>query len=548
MYERGVCPRWLWARGPLLLLLVGLSLLAAGSLDLVDELDRYYPLRSAVPVIAGIGCLLAALFWRQSIQTAIAQTVAASERELELRQIAHDRLTEREQWNRSLFENNPLVMLLVDPDTTRIADANPAACHFYGYPRHNLMQMAITDLNTLPAAAVRQTMQEALRGTSGQTAFQHRLADGTTRAVHVTSGPLWIGGRTMLFCFVHDVTAQFEAEQSVRRIINASPMGFHLYQVDGKGDLVFTGSNPAADQIMGIAHRQLMGKPIEQVFPCKQIHRAAKRYAKIAREGGHWQFSDFTYSAEPLHGVFDITAFQVSPGVVAVMFQDVTNRFRQQEQLRQAKLEAEQANVAKDQFLAGLSHELRTPLTPVILSIRAMLANAVLDQGVREDLLEMQQQVELEACLITDLLDVTSIVRGQFRIHQCPCDLHMVLRRAVALCRSDALARSQRVELRMQAQSHFVQGDPARLQQVFWNLIRNAIKFTPDDGMITITTHDAADAGQGSAEIICEVADTGIGMDPQTISRIFGAFEKGPADATRKYGGLGLAWPSHRRL
>ena len=193
------------------------------------------------------------------------------------------------------------------------------------------------------------------------------------------------------------------------------------------------------------------------------------------------------------------------------------------------------ANAAKDQFLALLSHELRSPLAPVIAMVGELEAEVPDSQSVREALEVVRRNVELEARLIDDLLDVTRISKGKLQLSFETICVHQILQRAYEICRKEIEAKNLDVEFQLRAVHTHVEGDPARLQQVFWNLIKNSVKFTPEKGRITIATLNPV-----PDKIEARIIDTGIGVEHQTIDKIFNAFEQGQADITRRFGGLGL--------
>jgi signal transduction histidine kinase/CheY-like chemotaxis protein len=193
------------------------------------------------------------------------------------------------------------------------------------------------------------------------------------------------------------------------------------------------------------------------------------------------------------------------------------------------------ANAAKDQFLALLSHELRNPLSPVIAMVGELEASVPDSPSVREALEVIRRNVELEARLIDDLLDVTRIAKGKLQLSfEIICG-HQILHRAYEICRQDIAAKNLQVEFRLRAAYTHVEGDPARLQQVFWNLIKNSVKFTPENGRIIIETVNPA-----PEEIEIRITDTGIGIEPEKVGKIFNAFEQGQISITRRFGGLGL--------
>jgi signal transduction histidine kinase len=196
--------------------------------------------------------------------------------------------------------------------------------------------------------------------------------------------------------------------------------------------------------------------------------------------------------------------------------------------------EARHANAAKDRFLAMLSHELRTPLTPVVMMLSALERNPAVPPAVKNDLAMMRRNIDLETRLIDDLLDITRIANGKFQLAPRSVRVHELIEHVCQLCSADAAKAGVELSCQLDARVDAVDGDPARLEQVFWNLAKNAIKFTPAGGRVRIATRDE---GPG---LSVTVADTGKGIAPDLLPRIFNAFEQGEASITRTYGGLGL--------
>jgi len=206
-----------------------------------------------------------------------------------------------------------------------------------------------------------------------------------------------------------------------------------------------------------------------------------------------------------------------------------------QEELQKTNLElAEKArsNLAKDQFLAMLSHELRTPLTPVLASALALESEPALPDGVHESLQMIRRNVELEARLIDDLLDLTRIDRGKVQLNFDVVDAHILLQNALEICQPEIDRKHLVHSENLGARKVYLRADPARLQQIFWNLINNAVKFTPNEGQIFLSTSNDS---EGNLKI--EIADSGLGIEPEALPKIFDAFEQG---GRTQLGGLGL--------
>lgn len=212
--------------------------------------------------------------------------------------------------------------------------------------------------------------------------------------------------------------------------------------------------------------------------------------------------------------------------------EDARQRAEQQTQnAEREKQTARDANDAKDRFLAMLSHELRTPLTPALFAASRLLEEDLSDRLKRMAAL-IKRNIEMEARLINDLLDVTRIGRGRLELKLAIIDLHALAREATDTCRAQIREKNLEVHLDFQAASYYVQGDRSRLHQVVCNLLINAAKFT-DKGSITVTTLNDE---PGSMRLI--VRDTGLGMKQETLDTLFEPFEHRPGQASR--GGLGL--------
>jgi signal transduction histidine kinase len=197
-----------------------------------------------------------------------------------------------------------------------------------------------------------------------------------------------------------------------------------------------------------------------------------------------------------------------------------------------ARAEAEAANNAKDRFIAMLSHELRTPLTPILFASSMLSQDPTVPNHIREELKIITRNVQLEARLIDDLLDVTRISQGKLNLAFETADAHQLLDSALRICSSEICAKNLTVVLELKAIEHLIRSDTARLQQIFWNLIQNAVKFTPANGQITLRS-----GNPHLSWFRLEVIDSGIGITSDALARIFDPFEQAGATG---FGGLGL--------
>lgn len=199
---------------------------------------------------------------------------------------------------------------------------------------------------------------------------------------------------------------------------------------------------------------------------------------------------------------------------------------------RKAREAAESANNAKDRFLAMLSHELRTPLTPVLNTVQVLEDNQSLPPDLRAAIEMIRRNVQLEARLIDDLLDLTRISKGKVQLRLERVNAHALVGTALDICGDDIRAKDLTITTELEAAEHDLLADAARLHQVIWNLLKNAVKFTAAGGSITIRSSNPQ-----PGFVRFEVTDTGVGIPPDALSKIFDAFEQG---SRASLGGLGL--------
>jgi two-component system CheB/CheR fusion protein len=335
-----------------------------------------------------------------------------------------------------------------------------------------------------------------------------------------------------------------EAKRLLDTVLDHAPVGIALFD----RELHYIRVNDALARIDGVPVAAHLGKTVGEVLPqldgdlTADLRRVLETGEPLSREISgetpatpgklrHW--SIYAY-ALPLRGEII--------GVGAVC-EEVTAKKRAQEELRLAKEQAEAANEAKDHFLATLSHELRTPLTPVLAIASLLEEEERLPGYARKHLAMVRRNVELEARLIDDLLDLTRISRGKIELHPVPTDACQLLRDALhTCCQRDIDSGRIHLESALAGASHPVRADAPRLSQVFWNLLNNAIKFTPDGGTVAVRTR--IEDGQ----LAVSVADTGIGIEPARLPHIFEAFDQGDPAVTARFGGLGLGLAISRAI
>ena len=212
------------------------------------------------------------------------------------------------------------------------------------------------------------------------------------------------------------------------------------------------------------------------------------------------------------------------------------------EELRQARLQAEQANRLKDEFLATLSHELRTPLNAILGWLKMLQTNNLGEDGAKKAIATIERNARSQNQLIEDLLDVSRIITGKLRLDIRAVDLPNVITAAIDAVRPAAEAKNIRLQILLDPQAGPVSGDPDRLQQIVWNLLSNAVKFTPKDGQVQVRLERI------NSHIEIVVSDTGKGIEPEFLPHVFDRFRQSDGSMTRRHGGLGLGLAIVRQL
>lgn len=301
--------------------------------------------------------------------------------------------------------------------------------------------------------------------------------------------------------------------------------------------------NGAAQDILGYRADEVLGQRVDILF--SESDRAAglltHELSEAQRAGS---FSDDRWlTCKDGHAVFAsavTTAMHDDSGTLigfSKIIRDTTQARMAADALSLAKEQAETANRAKDHFLAVLSHELRTPLTPILAAVRLMQlrGEALPPHELRHSLEVIRRNVELEARLIDDLLDLTSIARGKLNLNFHPIDLATLLDNAIEMSSAESDAKQLKVTKTVNSYDASVLGDAARLQQIIWNVVKNAVKFTPLSGAISIEM-----LNPDPHHVAVTVTDTGIGIGEEALPRIFSAFEQADASIGPAFGGLGL--------
>ncbi len=367
------------------------------------------------------------------------------------------------------------------------------------------------------------------------------------RCIHAVYVPQFIGNDVVGFVAqIKDITVQKEAEEAGARlaaIVASSSDAIVSKTLEG----IVTSWNAGAERMFGYSAQEMIGQHISRLIP-DELKGEEDRILASIRAGvrvEHFETERVTKDGRRFPVSLTISPIRDSSGNLigaSKIARDISERRATEERLRLAKDRAEKASRAKDDFLAALSHELRTPLTPALMAATALREDSTLPERVREQLSMIARNVSLEARLIDDLLDLTRVARGKLFLCPEPCDAHALIHLVVEIVRSEAREKQIEIVLDLAARESMLIGDPARLQQAFWNLLQNAVKFTPAGGHVRVHSFDGSpDSGSDQEPRICiQVTDNGIGFPPEAGERIFEPFEQVASKEPYRMEGIGL--------
>ncbi|HEY0008671.1 MAG TPA: ATP-binding protein, partial [Tepidisphaeraceae bacterium] len=341
--------------------------------------------------------------------------------------------------------------------------------------------------------------------------------------------------------------------EELHRLLIDNARDFAIMMIDLNGTIASW--NSGAERVFGFTETEAVGQKTAILFtaedraegvPVKELATASSEGRAIderwqIRKGGErfWASGVTTPLRDAVGG---------TRGFVKIcrdlterkQFEDQRNRLLEQEQI--ARLEAEQAVRMKDEFLAVISHELRTPLTSILLWAKLLRSGTVKAAGEPEALRAIEQGAVAQQQLIEDLLDMSRIISGKLRLNVQQADFSPVVRSAVDTLRPMADAKGVRIHIALDDGLDPVRIDPDRMQQVVWNLVSNAVKFTDKGGSVRVT------ASRHDDRVVLKVTDTGRGISPGFLPFIFDSFRQADSGTTRGYGGLGLGMAITRQL
>ncbi len=356
-----------------------------------------------------------------------------------------------------------------------------------------------------------------------------------------------------------DVTERHLAESTSRWL--AAIVASSDDAIIGKNlNSIITSWNFGAERIFGYTAEEMIGTSIMRLIPPDRLEEETEILSRIRRgeRFDHFETIRLAKDGRQLNLSVTISPIKDSNGRVigaSKVLRDITERKKTEEALkkaaeeaeaanrerlhlldreREARAQAERANRLKDEFLATLSHELRTPLNAVLGWANILRLGKLQGEELKQGLDTIERNARVQAQIIDDLLDMSRIISGKVRLDVQRVDLPAVLNESIETLRATAEAKGVRLQAVVDPFAGPISGDPNRLQQIFWNLLNNAIKFTPKGGKVRVVLERV------NSHVEVSVSDTGEGIAPEFLPYIFDRFQQGDSSTTRRHGGLGL--------
>jgi len=458
-------------------------------------------------------------------------------------------LRKSEAQYRLLFESNPQAMWVYDLTTLRFMAVNDAAVHHYGYSRAEFLEMTIKDIRPSEDVKLLEDYLASEQVPIEQAGeWRHRKKDGTIINVDIRSSRLSFAGRPAEFVLVNDVTERRKAEMALR-------ISEDRYRdlVDNSHELICTHDlegrvlsvNPWAAKVLGYPQDSLIGINIRDGLLPEYRAQFDEYLRTVITEGsarGVMKVRTATGEIRLWEYYNTLRTEGVAKPIVRGMAHDATERRQALKREKEARMEAEDANRVKDEFLSTLSHELRTPLTAIMGWADLLLHDEVEPKNRRQALETIFRNANSQCQLINDLLEVSRIITGKLRLEFVACELHSVIEAAAESIQPTAEAKGVRLQVLLEPHVGPVFGDRERLQQVVWNLLSNGVKFTHKGGLVQVTLQRI----NSHVEIV--VKDSGMGIKPDFLPHVFDRFRQADGSTTRNYGGLGLGLAIVRHL
>ncbi|MCA9659251.1 MAG: CHASE domain-containing protein, partial [Myxococcales bacterium] len=526
----------------------GLYQIAVGghtwTLHLYSRPDYLSGAEKSQPAIVAIGGLIVDIL----LFLVIANLSRQRRRAEELAGEMTEELAASEQRYRRLFRDAKAVMLLSDPESGQIVDANAAAAAFYGFAAEALCAKRIAELCPLPAAE----FADLAAAGRGELRVPQRLASGELRQVELRRGEIEVDGRPMTLSIIFDVSERQRAEAALeaserryRAVFDLSPVPMFL--VD-RADGAILEFNAAASARYGFSRAEFLAMSLGDLRIDQRAPALAEEVAALEGARAKFDARHRTHDGGEIVVEVNVQPFVYGDREVRIAaVTDITERARAAAAMAEARAAAEAASRAKSEFVANMSHELRTPMN-AILGLGQLLVELELADPAGDYAARIFGSSQAMLALLNDILDHSKIEANRVVLERRSFALRDVVERSTGLFieRAEAKGVALRVVLADDLPA-VVLGDALRLGQVLNNLLGNAVKFTAR-GQIELRVDRVAADDDGDLILRFAVRDSGIGVAKEALEKLFEPFHQEDASTTRRFGGTGLGLSISRAL
>ncbi len=488
------------------------------------------------------------------VRTPTGTTVAAAIRDISERKRAEKSLRaardERAKVNELMDHFFEPEMFVIAGFDGHFQQVNPRCEEILGYSSEELTGRPFMDFVHPDDVAATEAQYSTLQGGSEAIAFENRYRrrDGSYVSLSWNAIPSVKHG--LIYAIAHDVTEPRRAEAEIARFAAVVSSTEDAILTKDR-DLTITSWNQGAEKLYGYEAAEVIGKHVEILIPTERAGEDALILRRVlaGEHVEHFDCQRVRKDGRLIDLSLTVSAIRDPSGAIAgasSIARDISQRKAAEEALEQARVAAEEASRMKSEFVANMSHEIRTPLNGVV-GMTELVLHTDLDEDQRECLDAIRTSGHALMKVIDDILDFSKIEAGGLELDHSDFDLRRMVDDVLAMVASTANEKQLEVVARVDSEvPTMLRSDGNRIRQVLANLVNNAVKFT-SQGEVVIRVA-AVDSGAGSVLLRFEVSDTGIGMEPALIGRVFESFVQADASVTREYGGTGLGLTISRRL
>jgi PAS domain S-box-containing protein len=461
---------------------------------------------------------------RNFIDDSTINGIVVNTRDITERMRFENELQESESRYKAIFHNNYAVMIILDPSTGNIVDANNSACKYYGYTKEKITSLNISDINIQQISVINKNIKKSVEQSQNYFNFKHKLADGSLRDVEVYSGPVEFQGKKFLYSIIHDLTEKKLAEKVLaeeRQLFIAGPVV--VFKWDATPKAVAEYVSPNVTMILGYTPEEFMNDSVnfKQIIHPEDRQRVSdeilahsnadeihfeQQYRVKRKDGEYRWFDDFTHIIKDNEGkIANFHGYLI----------DITASKQAEEVIIKSEQKLRELNMMKDKFFSVIAHDLRSPFQGLLGMANILVEDEEITDDERKIFIQkLYEGLKTQFNFIEDLLAWSRIQRGAIEFNPEPNNLSLLFEEIISFLKNNI--EKKNLNLHSEVPENLVLNfDRNMIATIIRNLLSNAIKFTYPDGNIYINVKNLPDA------ISITVEDTGIGINENDLNKLF---------------------------